>query len=167
MRYAELVHRVERAPSLTLNIEEVHFAVSVRVLSSDQNDFGGGYRQGGAGPEWVLHTNCEDNPSVFVDIIHLNRIVDLLLCAAEEATESVYELIIDSACAQVMSLVLHDCHLGPFVLLNLILLNRIQALLATETSEDEDVAAAHGNSVRVSTFVHRALVRDFISLGQV
>ena len=66
-----------------------------------------------------------------------------------------------------MTLVFHDSHLSPFVLFNLILFDRIQALLATKTTEDEDVSAAHGDGVRVSTFVHRALICDFITLGQV
>ena len=158
---------MERAPSLALHIEKVHFAVSVRVLSTDQNDFCGRYGQGRAGPEGVLHTNREHHPSVFVDIVNLDCIVDLLLCAAEEATESVNELIIYGARTQVMPLILHDSHLSPLVLFDLILFDRIQALLATKATKDEDVSATHSDSVRVSALVHRALVGDFISLGQV
>ena len=164
---AELVHRVERAPSLALHVEEVHFAISVGVLSTDQNDLSWGDGQGRAGPERVLHTDREDNPSVLIDIIDLDRIVDLLLRAAKEASKRINELIIDSARAQVMPLVFHDGHLGPFVRLDLVLFDRVQALLATEATEDVDVSAAHRDSVRVSTLVHRALVRDLISLGQV
>ena len=66
-----------------------------------------------------------------------------------------------------MTLVFHDSHLGPFVLFDLILFDRVQTLLATETTEDIDVSTAHCNSVCVSTLIHRALISDFISLGQV
>ena len=145
----------------------MHFAVSVRVFSTNQNDLCGRYGQGRAGPEGVLHTNREHHPSVFVDIVNLDCVVDLLLCTTEEATESVNELIINGARTQVMPLILHDSHLSPLVLFDLILFDRIQALLATKTTEDVDVSAAHGDGVRVSTFVHWALIRDFISLGQV
>lgn len=35
---AQLVHGVERAPSLRRHVEEVDLAVTVGVLSADQND---------------------------------------------------------------------------------------------------------------------------------
>ena len=38
MADAKLVHGVERAPRLALDIKQVNLAISVRVLASDQND---------------------------------------------------------------------------------------------------------------------------------
>ena len=38
MRDTKLVHGVEGSPSLALHVEEVHFAVSVGVLATDQDN---------------------------------------------------------------------------------------------------------------------------------
>lgn len=66
-----------------------------------------------------------------------------------------------------MALVLHDGHLGPLVLLDFVLFDGVEALLAAEATKHEDVAAAHRDCVRVPRLVHRALVRDFVLQCQV
>lgn len=69
--------------------------------------------------------------------------------------------------AQIMSLVLHGCDLVPFVLANVVLLDRAETLLTRETAENEDAAFANGNGVSVSTLGHLSLVQDLILLGQI
>jgi len=164
---AKLVHRVQRAPCLTLHIEQVHLSVSVRVLAANQNDFCWADSQSGARPKWILHADSEDDPWVLINVVHLNRIVDLLLGATEETAKSVDELVVDRAGAEIMPLVLHDSHLRPLVRLNLVLLDGVQALLAAEASKNVDVATAHGDGVRIPTLVHGALVGDLVLQGQV
>ena len=39
MRDTELVHGMERFPSLAVDVEQVDLTVSVRVLSTNQDDF--------------------------------------------------------------------------------------------------------------------------------
>ena len=123
MRDSKLVHGVKRSPSLALYIEQMHFAISISVFASDEYDFRRRDCQGGASPEGILHTNSKNDPSVFVNIIHFYGVINLLLSTSEESSEGIDKLIINSACAQVMSFVLHDGHLGPFVLFNLISFN--------------------------------------------
>ena len=165
--HSKLVHRVKRSPSLALHIEQVHFSISIGVFAADKDDFRRGDRQGRARPERVLHANSENDPSVFVDIIHFYGVINLLLGAAEKSSKGVNELIINSASTQVMSFVFHDGHLGPFVLFNLISFDRVKALLAAEAAQHVDVGAAHGDSMRVPTLVHGALVRDLVPDCQV
>jgi len=156
---------VERAPSLTLNIEEVNFTVSVRILTTNENDFCWGDREGRAGPQRVLHANSQDNPGVLVDVVDFNRIIDLLFSAAEEATEGINELIVDCAGTQIVTFVLHDSHLSPLIALYFIFLNRVQSLLAAEATEDVYITSALGDSMGISTFVHRTLIGYFIALS--
>jgi len=158
---------VQGSPRFTLDIEEVHLAVSVRVLSANKNDFCWRNSQGRAGPEWVLHTDCQNDPGVLVHIVDFNSIIDLLLGAAEEATKSVDEFVVDRAGAEIVTLVFHNGHLRPFVLLDLVSLDRIQALLSGKASKDVDVAATHGDRVGVPTLIHRALACDLILQSQV
>lgn len=37
--YSQLVHVVKRFPVFAVHIEQVHFSISVRVLSTDEKDF--------------------------------------------------------------------------------------------------------------------------------
>lgn len=90
-----------------------------------------------------------------------------MLSAPEEATEGIDELVVDRACTQVVAFVLHDGHLGPFVLLDFVLFDRIEALLAAEAAQDEDVATTHRDGVCVPRLVHRAFVGDLVLLGEV
>ena len=122
------------SPSLALHIEQVHFAISIGVLAANEDDFRRGHSQGGARPKRILHTYSKNDPSIFVDIIHFYGVIDLLLGTSEESSEGVDELIINRACAQVMSFVFHDGHLGPFVLFDLISFDRVEALLAAEST---------------------------------
>ena len=114
-----------------------------------------------------LHSDSQDNPSVFIDIVDFDRIVDLLLSASKEASKCINELVVNCACTQVMSLVFHHSHLGPFVLLDFVLFDRVKTLFAAEAAEDVHVAAAHGNGMRVSTLIHRALVCDLVLNGAI
>ena len=41
VRDSELVHVVQLLPCLTLNIEQLHLAISVGVFASDEYDFAG------------------------------------------------------------------------------------------------------------------------------
>ena len=66
-----------------------------------------------------------------------------------------------------MSLIFHHSHLGPFVLLDFVLLDRVEPLFAAEAAEDENVAAAHCNGMCVSALVHRALVSDLVLDGAI
>ena len=100
-------------------------------------------------PLTYLHADSEDDPCVLVNVINFNRVVDLLLRAAEEAAKGVDEFVVNGARAQVVALVLHDGHLGPLVLLDFVLLDRVEALLAAEAAKDKDIAAAHRDGVRV------------------
>ena len=145
----------------------MYFAISIGVLAADQDNFRRRDRQGRARPERILHAYSENDPSVFVYIIHFYGVVNLLFSTSEESSKGVYELIIDSACAQVMSLVLHDGHLGPFVLFHLISFDRVETLLAAEPTQYVDIGAAHSDSMCIPALVHRALVRDLISDCQV
>ena len=112
----------------------MYFAISIGVLAADEYDFRRGHSQGGARPKRILHTYSKNDPSVFVDIIHFNGVINLLLGTSEESSEGVDELIINRACAQVMSFVFHDGHLGPFVLFDLISFDRVEALLTAEST---------------------------------
>lgn len=164
---AQLVHRVQRAPCLALDVEQVHFAVTVGVLASNQDDLRRGHSQGRAGPKWVLHADSEDNPAVFVNVVNLDSVVDFLLGASEESSERVNEFVVNCAGAQIVALILHDGHLSPFVLLHLVLFDTVQALFAAEAAENEHIAPAHRDRVRIPALVHRALVRNFVFNGKV
>lgn len=69
-----------------------------------------------------LHSHGEHSPDILFNLVYLNGIVDLLLSTPEKATEGIYKLVIDRACTQVMTLVLHRRHLGPFVFFDDVLL---------------------------------------------
>lgn len=122
---AQLVHRVQAAPGLTLHIEEVDLTVSIRVLSSNQDYLSRRNSQGRTCPKWILHTDGQDNPSVLVNIVNFNGVVDFLFGTTEEASKSVDKLVVNRACTQIMPFVLHHSHLRPFILLDLILLDRV------------------------------------------
>ena len=66
-----------------------------------------------------------------------------------------------------MPFILHDGHLSPFVRFDLIFLDRVESLLATKPSKHIDIASAHRDCMRVSTFVHWALVSDLILYGSI
>ena len=167
MADAQLVHRVQRAPSLALNVEQVDLAIAIGVFAADEDDLSGADGESRAGPEWVLHAHGEHRPSVLVNIIDFNRVINLLLSRAKEASESVDEFIVDGTGAKVVSFVLHDGHLRPLVLLHLVAFNRVQALLAREAAKDEYVPAALRDGMRISTLIHGCLVSDFILLSAV
>ena len=109
-----------------------------------------------------LHSNGEDDPGVLVHIVHFNRVVDFLLSRAEETTEGVNEFVVNRACTQVVTLILHDGHLRPLICLHLVFLHRVQALLAREAAQNIDVPSALRDRVSISTFVHGRLVSDLI-----
>ena len=54
VRDSELVHRVQRLPSLAVHVEKMHFAISVRVFSANQNDFRGANCEGTTRPKRIL-----------------------------------------------------------------------------------------------------------------
>ena len=167
MADAQLVHRVQRAPSLALNVEQVDFAIAIGVFAADEDDLSGADGESRAGPEWVLHSHGEHRPGVLVNIIDFNRVINLLLGRAKEATEGVDELIVDGAGTEIVSFVLHNSHLCPLVLLHLVALDRVQSLLAREAAEDEYIPAALRDGMRISTLIHGCLVSDFILLSAV
>jgi hypothetical protein len=108
-----------------------------------------------------------DEPVIFLNFEYFDRIVDLLLGRSEKATKSVNELIVDRTCRQVVSLILHGCHLDPLVFLDNILLDRVESLFATEPSQYKDITLAHGDGVRISGFIHRLFIDHLVLLEQV
>ena len=82
-------------PVLGVHVEEVHLSVSVGILSTDQEDLVVRNCDGAASPKWVLHPNCEDLPQVLLHLVELNAVVNLLLCASKETSESVDALVSD------------------------------------------------------------------------
>ena len=167
MAHAKLVHRVKRTPGLTLHVEQVYLPISVGVFATNENDFGWGDSQSRASPKRVLHAHCEDHPSVFVHIVHLDRVVDLLLSRTEESTKCVDEFVVDGAGAEVVAFVLHNGHLGPLVLFHFVLFHRAQSLFTAEASKYVDIASAHCNGVCISALIHGALVGDLILESEV
>jgi len=113
----------------------MHFAVAICVLTSDQDNFGWADRQGATSPERVLneklanktylHSHCENVPDILFDLVYLDCIVDLLLSAPEEATEGIYKFFIDRTGTEVVALIFHGRHLGPFVFFDNILFYRV------------------------------------------
>lgn len=108
-----------------------------------------------------------DEPVIFLNFEHFDRIVDLLLSRAKKASKGIYEFVVDRACRQIVSLIFHRCYLNPFVLLDDVLLDRVESLLATEATQHKDITLAHGDSVRVSRLVHWLLVDHLVLLEQV
>ena len=90
-----------------------------------------------------------------------------MLRASEETSKCVDKFIVDGACAKIVAFILHHSHLSPLVLLDLVLFHRVESLLSTEASEHIDISTAHGDSMRVSAFVHWTLVSDLILQGQI
>lgn len=172
VRNAQLIHWVQWLPGFTVHIEQVHFSISVRVLTSNQDNFSGWHRQGTACPQGVLqqlskestyfHSNCQNRPSVLFDFVNFDCVVDLLLSAAEETAKRIDEFVIDGARTQVVAFVFHHRHLSPLVLLDDILLDRVESLFAWKSSKNEDVTLAHSNGVRVAGLIHGAFVIDFV-----
>ena len=121
--YTQLVHVVQWLPVLSIYIEEVDLAISVCVLTTDQQDLIWRNCKSTTSPEWVLHSHCEYLPQILLDFIELDAVIDFLLSASEESTKGVDGLIADGAGAQVMSLILHGSHLSPFVFADIILLD--------------------------------------------
>ena len=123
---------MEGFPGLAVGVEEVDFSVTVRVLSANEDDFSRGDCQGTAGPEWILtrknivmnliftyfHSNSQDQPGILLDVVDFDSVIDLLLCAAKEPSERIDELVIHCTRTKIVSLVLHDCHLRPLILLD-------------------------------------------------
>ena len=97
VRNAQLVHRLQLLPGLGHRVEQVHFTVSVRVLSADEDDLSRADRQSRARPQRVPHAHGVHDPIILFDFKHLNCVVDLLLSAAKEATKGINELIVDRA----------------------------------------------------------------------
>ncbi len=58
MRDSELVHVVQLLPCLVNDVEQVHFTVSVGVLTTDQDNLVGGDSESATSPKWVLHSHC-------------------------------------------------------------------------------------------------------------
>ena len=137
MAYTQLVHVVQWLPVLSIYIEEVDLAISVSVLTTDQQDLIWRNRKSTASPEWVLHSHCEYLPQILLDFIELDAVIDFLLSASEKSTKGVDGLIAYGAGTQVMSLILHGSHLSPFVFADIILLDGAKSLLAGESSKDK------------------------------
>ena len=108
-----------------------------------------------------------DEPVIFLNFEYFDRVVDLLLSRAEEATKSVNKFIVDRTSRQVVSLILHGCHLDPLILLDDVLLNRIESLFATEPTQYKDITLAHSDGVGITGLIHRLLVDHLILLEQV
>ena len=66
-----------------------------------------------------------------------------------------------------MTLILHDCHLRPLVLLNRVLLDRVESLFAGEAAEHKHIALTHGDGVSIPGLVHGALDGYVVLVGQV
>jgi hypothetical protein len=126
----QLIHVMQWLPVLCVQVEQVHLTVSVRVLTANEQYFTVRNGQGAAGPEWVLHTDCEHLPLIFFNFIHFDSIVNLLLSAAKETSKSVNKFISNRAGTQIVSFVLHGSHLVPFVFLDVILFNRAKSLFS-------------------------------------
>lgn len=101
-------------------------------------------------------------PVVLFNLKDFNRVIDFLLRTAEESSKRIYELIIDRAGWQVMTLVLHGSNLHPFILSYDILLHWIKPLLSAETTQYEYVPFTQGNCVCVAWFWHWLLCYDFV-----
>lgn len=167
MADSQLVHVVKWFPALRVDVEQVHLAIPIGVLTSNQQDFVVRDGDGAAGPKGVLHADREVLPEVLLNFVHLDAVIDLLLSASIESSESVNELITDRASTQIVSFVLHRRDLSPLVLSDVVLLNRAQSLLSRESSKDKDCSFANGDSMSVSTFSHLGLVEDLIFLSEI
>lgn len=165
MRDSELVHVMKLLPSLRLHVEQVDLTVSVGVLTSYEDDLCWTYWQSATSPKRILHSDSQDGPDIAINLIDLNWVIYFLFCAAEEASESVDELIVDGTSRQVMSFVLHGCHDSPFVFSDVILLNWVQSLLAWETTKHKDGSSAHGDGVCVPALIHESLSDDVVLLS--
>lgn len=93
MAHTKLVHVVEGLPVFSVHIKQVHLAVPIGVLTTDEKNFTVRDGQSAASPQRILHSDGQHLPLVLVNLIHLNSVVDLLLGAAEEATEGVDVLV--------------------------------------------------------------------------
>lgn len=108
----------------------MHFSITVRVLASNKDDLRRGDGQSAASPQRVPHPHLVNDPVVLLHFEDFNRVVDLLLGTAEEASKSVDELVVDGAGGQVVALILHWRNLHPFVFLNNVLFDAVESLLA-------------------------------------
>ena len=119
--YTQLVQVVQWLPVLSIYIEEVDLAISVCVLTTDQQDLIWRNSKSTASPEWVLHPHSEYLPEILLHFVELNAVIDFLFSTSEESTKGVDGLIANGAGTQVMSLILHGSHLSPFVFADIIL----------------------------------------------
>ena len=158
---------VQWLPVLSIQIEKMHFAISVCVLAAYEQDLAVGDGEGAACPQWVLHPDGEHLPLVLVYFVHFDRVVNLLLCASEEATKSINEFICNRASTKVMALILHRRHLIPLVLLNIVLFNRAQPLLAREAAKHKHTSLTNCDCMCVPTFRHLRFVQNFVLLSQI
>ena len=108
----------------------MHFSISICVFSAYENYFGCRDREGTTSPQWVSHADSMYEPVVFLNLIHLDSVVNFLLSTSKESSKGVNELVVDAAGRQVVALVLHGRDLDPLVFLDYVLLNGVQALFA-------------------------------------
>ncbi len=102
----------------------MNLSIPICILTTDEQNFIWGDSQSAASPKWILHSDSEDLPQILLDFIELNTVVDFLLCASEESSESVNTFVSDGAGTQVVSLVLHWCDLSPLILSDIVFFHR-------------------------------------------
>lgn len=66
-----------------------------------------------------------------------------------------------------MALILHRCHLYPFVFFNDIFLNRVQSLLSRESAKNEDITSHQSDGMCISTLVHWGAGKYVIFLSHI
>ena len=125
---------MQRLPSLSIDIEEVDFTVSVSILSTNKQNFSIGDGQSGTSPKRIFHPDGQHDPLVLLDLILLNRVVDLLLSRPKEATKGINMLITKLACRKIVTFVLHWCNLSPLVFPDVVPLYGAKSLLTREAT---------------------------------
>lgn len=108
------------------------------------------------------HPNLVHEPVVLFNFKDFYCIVDLLLGTSKETSERINELVVNCASWQVMALVFHRCSLDPLILRYYVLLNRIQSLLPTESTQNKYVSFAESDGMSIAGFTHRLLGYDLI-----
>lgn len=81
--------------------------ISIGLIASALHAHNGFCIQLATREDTYLHAHVEHIPQVFLHVVHLNRVVDLLLGAAKETSERIYELVVDCARREIVPLVFH------------------------------------------------------------
>ena len=145
---------------------------SVRVLTTNQNDFTTRNSKCTTCPQWILkilktsftysHPDLVNVPVVLLNFKDLYGIVYFLLGTSEETAKCVYKLIVDCASRQVVTFVFHGSCLHPFVFSHNILFHGVESLLAAEPTKYKHITLAKRDSMCVPGLTHRLFRNNLI-----